>query len=132
MNYGGIMRRVIIIVIALAVMAGITASVYLLYKYNKEEVLYDDLNCIERRVDEDNVFSAKFACTKDTMRICGAKYKVSDGTLYITVLATAGDEGIFPTDNKGYAKVTFSPDEQYSRVVYLAGGEEEELDFQRK
>ena len=126
------MRRVIIIVISLAVMAAITASVYLLYKYDKEEVNYDDLTCISRSIDKDNVFSAKFSCTKDTMRICGAKYRVEDGTLYITVLATAGDEGIFPTDYQGYAKVTFKPNEPYSKVVYIADGEENELDFVRK
>ncbi len=126
------MRRVIIILVALAVMAGITASVYLLYKYDKQEVPYKYLTCTQRYVDSDNVFSAKFSCTRDVQRICGAKYRVEDGTLYITILATAGDEDIFPVDSQGYAKVTFSPDEKYDKVVYIADGEEKELDFNRK
>lgn len=123
------MKRAIIIAAALLLGFAISFSVFLLYNNHEEVIPYDDFIYDNIVVEEDGNFKGRFQIVDVTKRICGYRYEIKDGTLYLSISATAGDRTVLETDENGFVELEFIVEETVEKVVYRCGSEENELEF---
>ena len=123
------MRRAIVIIVSLLLMLGVSAATYFAYCYRKVGLDYADVIVVEETLSSDLTFSAKLRCELKGKYICDYKYEIIEKDLYIMVYVRASENGALPTDEEGYADISFSIDRDVERVYYNFGDDASEIMF---
>ncbi len=97
------------------------------FGYQESKLKNNDVTKTELSIDQNGTFSGKFRTEKTGRQISGIKYKVEDGNLYITVLATIGEKKALETDKDGYATLTIEGLPEIEEVFYRTKDKDESL-----
>ncbi len=123
------MRRAIVIFVSLVLMLGVSVATYFAYCYRKLALDYADVIVVEESLSSDLTFSAKIRCELKGKYICDYKYEIIEKDLYFLVYVRASENGVLPTDEEGYAEISFNIDRDVERVYYDFGDDASEIMF---
>ena len=123
------MRRAIVTCSVFIIGILISCATYFLFNSHEKVITYDDFIYDELVIDGNGSFSGRFQTVANTRRICGYNYKIKDGTLFLSIKATAGTKKVLETDDDGYVTIEFQAEDTFDRIVYRCGNNENELDW---
>lgn len=126
------MRRALLIILSLLFMFGVGAATFTLYNNHQQELTDDEIVSKEKYLTSDGYFQGKFLCELDGKTICDYKYEIADGSLYLTLYATASGKGSLPADEDGYCDISIYVGADIEKVYYRCDDEESILSFKRK
>ena len=127
------LRRVILIVLSLAVMFAVAAVTNALYRNHDEVISIEDMDSKEKVLSSDGTFTGKFRCELPAKYLSDYKYEVEDNNLYITFYAATNEERCLPVDEDGYAEISIETGEDDIKKIYAVKSiEETKIDFEKE